>query len=139
MCRTAGDVKVEDTIPEGFDLIEGKSTMKFGSISAGMSVGMEYIVIPKAGNKKFQAAPAKVQYTSSKQNLLKKLFSTTPYIEVLSTKQNLELYAVQVVRPPPRSCPAVQDRRPCVPDLSTSNACVCLRTCIFPNSIYTVT
>ena len=99
MCRTAGEVRVEDTIPDGFDLIEGKSSMKFGSISAGMSVGMEYIVIPHAGNKQFLAAPAKVQYTSSKQNVLKKLLSTTPYVHVLSTRQNLELYAVQIVRP----------------------------------------
>ena len=99
MCRTAGEVRVEDTIPDGFDLIEGKSSMKFGSISAGMSVGMEYIVIPHAGNKQFLAAPANVQYTSSKQNVLKKLLSTTPYVHVLSTRQNLELYAVQIVRP----------------------------------------
>lgn len=84
-------------IPEGFDLIEGQSSKKFGSISAGMSVGMEYIVIPQGGNKQFLAAPARVQYTSSKQNVLKKLLSTTPYVEVLSTKQNLELFAVQVV------------------------------------------
>jgi hypothetical protein len=62
-----------------------------------MSVGMEYIVIPSAGNKQFLAAPAKVQYTVSKENVLKRLLSTTPYVRVLSTQQNLELYAVQVV------------------------------------------
>jgi Translocon-associated protein beta (TRAPB) len=92
-------VRVEDTIPEGFELIEGQSSKKFGSIGAGMSVGMEYIVIPSAGNKQFMAAPARVQYTSSKQNVLKTLLSTTPHVQVLSTQQNLELYAVQVVRP----------------------------------------
>jgi hypothetical protein len=66
-----------------------------GTIEAGGSVTLQYVAIPKRGQKSFKAAPAEVTYTSGSH--LQKLQSTTPFVSVLSTFQSLEAYLVGLV------------------------------------------
>eukprot|EP00892_Ulva_mutabilis_P009173 jgi/Ulvmu1/6628/UM003_0266.1 len=93
---SATDVSVEDVLPQDFELIEGKLTSSYGALDPGASVDMEYIAIPRVGDNKFIVRPAKVVYTSAKETKPRTLLSTTPYMDVLSTRQNMELHLVKV-------------------------------------------
>jgi hypothetical protein len=99
VCRSAKAIQVKDHIPDGFELIEGKPEASFDNVYAGSSVGIEYIVIPKTGNKQFQMQPAVAQYLTASRKEPWLLLSTQPFVQILSTRQNMELYAVEVVRP----------------------------------------
>lgn len=105
-CRTAAEVFVEDTLPENFDLIEGSLKTSFKNLDPGASVDMEYIAIPSVGDKRFLVRPAKVGYKTAKDEKLRQLLSTTPYMEILSTRQNIEAHLVKVVRPSHICCSA---------------------------------
>lgn len=59
---------------------------------------MEYIAIPRVGDNRFLLRSAKVAYKSAKDTKARELLSTMPYIDILSTRQNIELHLVKVVR-----------------------------------------
>lgn len=96
-CRTANDISVEDTLPPNFSLIEGSLKASFKYLDPGATVSMEYIGIPSVGDQKLLAKPAKVVYKTGKDKA-HHLLSTSPFMEILSTRQNVELHLVKVVR-----------------------------------------
>jgi hypothetical protein len=97
-CRDAEDVKITDPdLGDGsFDVLEGSRDQTVGRIEAGGSATIQYVAIPKRGQKGFIAAPAIVTYRSG--SLSQKLQSTTPFVSVLSTFQSFEAYLVGLVR-----------------------------------------
>lgn len=85
-------------LPPDFDIIEGSLKSSYGSLDPGASVDMQYIAIPRVGDNRFLVKPAKVAYKSAKETKPRTLLSTTPFMDVLSTRQNMELHLVKVVR-----------------------------------------
>jgi hypothetical protein len=79
-----------------FDVLEGSREQTVGTIEAGGSATIQYVAIPKRGQKGFIAAPAIVTYTSGSRS--QKLQSTAPFVSVLSTFQSFEAYLVGLVR-----------------------------------------
>jgi hypothetical protein len=89
---------VKDTLPEGYQLIEGSTFASYSSVDPGTTVETQYIAIPSTGNARFPPSPAIVTYSSKGYSGPRTLVSTIPSAFVLSTRQNIEQYLVKVVR-----------------------------------------
>jgi hypothetical protein len=99
VCSSAENVKVRDAQAEGskFDLVEGSLERSFSTVDAGRSAEFTYVLIPKAGQKSFLAEAATVTYNSPASKSVTTLLSTAPYVVVLSTAQNVEIFLVKLV------------------------------------------
>lgn len=88
----SGVVVTDSKVPEGFSLLEGKTEATFAKVDIGSKATHSYVLSVDTATELQSFQPARVSYKADADGEEQETYSTTAYVEVLTTSQELQRY-----------------------------------------------